>query len=226
MWRRSQAILQIYRTSKAWPKYKDVVHTALVLDSLGEYAVLEEQNPNIEERDPKNLLQLGKLTETTNLLADELLLETFKLGYQDDDAMRKAIESLDSPWTALKLLRSDGYPNYRLPGRKPDVQLASVRCEVNMHARNLFQKWRDIIESANESGSPLRPGWPKFIVFKMLYNMLVAEVPPGIQAYNTLLHGFTQLGQHSLAQKSIISINYQICQLNPTKPKKNGRCST
>ncbi|CAK7227554.1 hypothetical protein SCUCBS95973_006579 [Sporothrix curviconia] len=204
------------------------------LEVLAEALLQEEmalQETLLEgQREPRLAVQFERMTEATNRLVDNLVEEGHRIGSFGDPAAQKAsMESLESPWHAMKLLRSDGYPNFRLPDLDP-VATTNARLEANDAARRVFDNWaqariwgrprtsaidlamrRKVVSPAVWNAKEV-----KFWVAKLCYNMLVSPAPPGIHNYNLLMLGFISVGQHTLAQVVAESLLYDTRML-PTQ---------
>ncbi|CAK7267532.1 hypothetical protein SEPCBS57363_002633 [Sporothrix epigloea] len=204
------------------------------LESLAEGMMQEElasQETLLEgQREPRIAIQFKKMTEATNRLVDNLVEEGHRIGSLGDPAVQKAsMEGLSSPWHAMKLVRSDGYPNYRLPDLDP-VATTTARLEANDAARNIFENWSQAriwgrprpstIDVAMRRKAVSPEVWNakevKFWVAKLCYNMLVSPAPPGIHNYNILMLGFISVGQHTLARIVADSFLFDT-QLLPTQ---------
>lgn len=189
------------------------------LEALAE-AMLEEelatQNTLLQgQREPQLAVHFARMTEATNRLVDSLIEEGHRIGsFGDPVAQKRSMESLESPYHAMRMLRSDGYPSFRLPDLDP-VDTTSARLATNEAARNIFQSWSQariygrprasaLQMAIGRSRTPTPEVWNakevKFWVAKLCYNMLVSTAPPGIHNYNTLMLGFISVGQHTLAQ--------------------------
>ncbi|KIH94534.1 hypothetical protein SPBR_05570 [Sporothrix brasiliensis 5110] len=205
------------------------------LENLTE-ALLEEematQHTLLEgQREPQKAVHFAKMTEATNRLVDSLIIEGHRIGSFDDPvAQKRSMESLESPWHAMRMLRSDGYPSFRLPNLDPAATTAARR-EANEAARNIFRTWSQARIYGRPRASALQMAmgrtqnvtpavWNakevKFWVAKLCYNMLVSSAPPGIHNYNTLILGFISVGQHTLAQLVADSLLYDT-RLLPTQ---------
>ncbi|OAA65450.1 hypothetical protein SPI_02237 [Niveomyces insectorum RCEF 264] len=109
------------------------------------------------QREPQSATQFAKMVKATNELVDALLVESHRVAHPGDPAAAKmALESLDSPWTATRLLRSDGYPKYRMPTLDP-VATAAERRAAAEAAWRIFDHWaqtREWLASLPASPSP------------------------------------------------------------------------
>lgn len=188
----------------------EVLAEAMLEEEMAtQYTLLEGQ------REPQLAVHFAKMTEATNRLVDSLIEEGHRIGsFGDPVAQRRSMESLESPWHAMRMLRSDGYPSFRLPDLDP-VATTQARLKTNDAARNIFQSWSEARIHGRPRASALKMAiglqhtvsadvWNakevKFWVAKLCYNMLVGTAPPGIHNYNTLMLGFISVGQHTLAQ--------------------------
>ena len=163
-----------------------LVETALKLE--------EEQSLQIDSqhRVPPTSSHAPELEKMSDQLVDALITEVYRQDHPNDpEAMRRALESLDSVWTAIRLLRSDGYPRYIQPGK--DVEpTQEARKELYRLNRDIFSAWD--------------PSRAKFLVGKLSFNILKPPIPPTIHTYNALILGFTRVEQHTLAQIVIDSM--------------------
>ncbi|KAL1896778.1 hypothetical protein Sste5346_004411 [Sporothrix stenoceras] len=205
------------------------------LEALAE-AMLEEelatQNTLLEgQREPQLAVHFARMTEATNRLVDSLIEEGHRIGsFGDPVAQKRSMESLESPYHAMRMLRSDGYPSFRLPDLDP-AATTSARLKNNEAARNIFQSWAQarmygrprtsaLQIAMGRSRLPTPEVWNakevKFWVAKLCYNMLVSTAPPGIHNYNLLMLGFISVGQHTLAQLVAESLLYDT-RLLPTQ---------
>ncbi|CAK7225797.1 hypothetical protein SBRCBS47491_006011 [Sporothrix bragantina] len=196
------------------------------LERIAEAILQEElatQDTLLEgQREPRLASQFARMTEATNRLVDNLVEEGHRIGSFGDPAAQKAsMASLESPWHAMRLLRSDGYPNFRLPDLDP-VATRTARLETNNAARRIFENWsqariwgrprKSAIDLAMRRKAVSPAVWNakevKFWVAKLCYNMLISPAPPGIHNYNLLMLGFISVGQHTLAQIVAESLLY------------------
>ena len=164
------------------------------------------------QREPASVVQLLRNSEMVDGLVNDLMSQAYARDFPDLEARRRWVQSLDGAWTALRLLRSEGYPGYKLPTTDAGWT-AEVRRELDDSIRTLFQQWEQ-----KRGATTTRPLERKVHIWvaKICHNLLVASVPPGIQTYNALVLGFTQLGEHDLAQVVVKSfLDYS--QMVPTQ---------
>ncbi|CAK7226941.1 hypothetical protein SEUCBS140593_006410 [Sporothrix eucalyptigena] len=198
-------------------------------------AMLQEEIASQEtllegQREPLLAVQFSRMVEATNRLVDSLIEEGHRIGsFGDPVAQKASMESLESPWHAMKLLRSDGYPNFRMPDLDP-VATTTARLEANDAARRIFENWSQVriwgrprtsaLDLALRRRAVSPEVWNakevKFWVAKLCYNMLVSPAPPGIHNYNILMLGFIGVEQHTLAQIVAESLLYDTRML-PTQ---------
>lgn len=125
--------------------------------------------------------QFERYHDMINKLVDDLIKQAYFDEHPEDPALaRRNIESLDSAWTAIRLLRSEGYPRYTHPAVDP-IAAREARDRLSETIDYLFERNRDQIRVK-----------PKFQVAKICYNLLVCKFPPTIHHYNALILGFSR----------------------------------
>jgi len=179
---------------------------------LQEAAAADENDSSPPDREPQSPIQFSHMTNRVNTFVDRLLLEAIRLSYKDPVAVQASLNSLDSSWHAMKMLRSEGYPSYHHPDMQP-ARTLEVRREINSATRSIFADWRRMVE---ERGAQFQPRLIHIWVAKICYNILIAGVPPSIRNYDALLLGFMSVGQPTLAQVVADYILYQ-SRLRPTQ---------
>lgn len=171
-------------------------------DMLAESMQEESQLGGILHREPLTNQQFERLHDTTNKLVDSLITQSYyDETPSDPEYARRSLNSLDSAWTAMRLLRSEGYPRYNHPG----LDLAAAeegRSKLSDMLRKLFDSWDKTTRS-------------KYQVAKICYNLLVCPVPPSIHHYNALILGFTRKGMHNLSDLVVESL-LEESRLRPT----------
>lgn len=144
-------------------------------------AIKEERMHFVDHREPMTDYQLEKYHEMINRLVDDLVKQAYFDEFPDDPELaRRNFDSLDSAWTAIRLLRSEGYPQYTPPQFDPIAA---------KEARNKLSETIDSLFEMNQDRRNLRIK-PKFQVAKICYNLLVCKFPPTIHHYNALILGF------------------------------------
>lgn len=155
-------------------------------DMIAESIQEESQPGGIIHREPLTNQQFERYHGMMNKLVDSLIIQSYyDETPSDPEFARKSLNSLDSAWTAIRLLRSEGYPRYNHPG----VDRAAAeegRTKLTDMLRKLFDSWDDLTR-------------PKYQVAKICYNLLVCPVPPSIHHYNALILGFTRKRMHNLS---------------------------
>ncbi|KAL1883894.1 hypothetical protein Daus18300_000001 [Diaporthe australafricana] len=137
-----------------------------------------------------------------NKLVDSLIIQSYYDEIPEDpDAAHRQLHSLDSAWTAMRLLRSEGYPRYNHPTLDPPAAEVG-RAKLTDMLWKLFESWDESTR-------------PKFRVAKICYNLLVCPAPPTIHHYNALILGFTGKGAHNLADLVVESLLNE-SRLRPT----------
>lgn len=158
------------------------------LDSIEE-AMEQEEETHTNFPQNEELLTRGNtlyLSKTIDQLVDALVMEVYRRDHPDDpEATRLSLESLDSVWTALRLLKSEGYPRY-IHSDLDVEHRQKARQELNRLNRDVFSQWH--------------PSRAKFLVGKLGYNLLVPPVAPTLHTFNALILGFTRVGEHTLSQ--------------------------
>lgn len=140
--------------------------------------------------------QFWKYHETINHLVDDLIKQAYFDEVPDDPALAlRNIESLDSAWTAIRMLRSEGYPRYKSPHTDP-AAAKEARNKLSETIDSLFDQER----------GPTRNIKPKFLVAKICYNLLVCEFPPTIHHYNALILGFSRSRMPNLVDLTVASL--------------------
>jgi hypothetical protein len=170
----------------------------MLADSMREEAELG----GLLHREPLTNQQFERFHDQVNKLVDSLIIQS----YYDESPLqpelaRRSLESLDSAWTAMRLLRSEGYPRYNHPGLDP-AAAEDGRTKLTDMLQELFNSW----------GPSTRP---KYQVAKICYNLLVCPVPPSIHHYNALIMGFSRKGMHNLADIVVESL-LEGSRLRPT----------
>ncbi|KAK7735194.1 hypothetical protein SLS53_007584 [Cytospora paraplurivora] len=170
---------------------------------LAEEALEEERGEGgILHREPLTNLQFARYHEMVNTLVDALVIQSYYDEHPwSPQAARRALESLDSAWTSIRLLRSEGYPRYNHPDLDP-AATNEGREKLRATVQKLFASWGDRSSA-------------KFRVAKICYNLLVCPVPPSIHDYNTLILGFTRNKAHNLASIVVDSL-LEHSRLRPT----------
>ncbi|KAK4228442.1 hypothetical protein QBC38DRAFT_474823 [Podospora fimiseda] len=151
-------------------------------------------------REPTNELQIDKVTNMVNLLIDALIFAA-RFKTEEDPWSDRLAQNLESAHTLVRLLRGDGYPRYMFPNMDPRNAVLT-RCKLDELNRRIMTEFMP----------QSRMVW----VTKICYNLLVCGFPPSIQNYNTLIWGFTELGEHDLAWAVVESLLFY-GHLRPTK---------
>lgn len=169
-------------------------------------AVQEEaQAEDSGMRQPLTNAQFEKYHDMINRLVDKLIIQSYydEIPWDLEKAQRN-LESLDSAWTAIRMLRSEGYPRYSHPGIDPTAAREQQNKLISM-IRVLFDDWN----------VDKRKSKPKFQVAKICYNLLVSPFPPSIYHYNLLLIGFIRKSHHNLTDIVVESL-LEDSRLRPT----------
>ncbi len=157
---------------------------------------VEEENPNNPEREPVTGTQLAKVHAMIEDLVYELLQQAYETTKREfPQVFLPPPSSIDSASSAIRLLKSDGYPRYDHPSLL-EVDALTGRRKLNEVIREILRQWDH--QSRRQQYTA-----------KICYNLLVCPVPPDIHTYNILIAGFTHLGEHSLAEVVVESFLYR-----------------
>ncbi|KAG8164511.1 hypothetical protein KVR01_006429 [Diaporthe batatas] len=155
-------------------------------DLLAESVRQESEKAGILHREPMTNQQFERLHDSMNKLVDSLIIQSYyDETPSDPEYARRSLNSLDSAWNAMRMLRSEGYPRYNHPGLDP-AAAEEGRTQLSEMLRKLFDTWDQATHR-------------KYQVAKICYNLLVCPVPPSIHHYNALILGFTRKGMHNLS---------------------------
>ncbi|KAK3315090.1 hypothetical protein B0H66DRAFT_564484 [Apodospora peruviana] len=183
----------------AWRDDWDVSSRSLVL--CRNAIVAEAADTGISEREPLSQTQLSKATEQVIELVDRLLRVAYEVTEAEAPDSHPPLNSPDSAYHLIRLLKSDGHPSYQYP---------SIDSE-------LTNTVRDRLDELNlKAIGDWVPHRREHYVAKICYNLLVSDVPPGIRNYNTLVFGFTKLGEHKLGQAVVNHVLHRT-HLKPTR---------
>ncbi|KAJ4306985.1 hypothetical protein N0V88_000359 [Collariella sp. IMI 366227] len=106
----------------------------------------------------------------------------------------------DSAATMIRMLRSDGYPKYSHTEVDPAAAMQH-RASLNQINTKILEEWAPQLRERQ--------------VAKICYNLLVCPVIPNMQNYNTLILGFSLLGEFNLAQVVVDSFLH-LSHMKPT----------
>lgn len=169
-------------------------------------AVQEEALADVfVQRHPISNTQFQQYHAMINRLVDKLISQSYydEIPW-DSEKARRNLESLDSAWTAIRLLRSEGYPRYNHVS-VDHTAAKEQQDKLTATIRTLFEDW-------NKDKRHMKP---KFQVAKICYNMLVCPFPPNIHHYNLLLVGFTRKSMYNLSDIVVESL-LEDSRLRPT----------
>ncbi|ROV97079.1 hypothetical protein VMCG_07492 [Cytospora schulzeri] len=174
-------------------------------DSAEEALQEEGEEGGLVHREPLTNPQFQRYHEMINKLVDSLIIQVYHDEYpRSPETARQSLQSLDSAWNAMRMLRSEGYPRYNHPDLDP-AATREARNALRDMIQNLFASWDD----------PADRTPAKFRVAKICYNLLVCPVPPSIYHYNALILGFTRKHKHNLASIVVESL-LEDSRLRPT----------
>lgn len=165
----------------------------------------EHRVDNMPMREALSTLQFERYHDMINQMVNRLVIQSYYDELPDDPIQaRRNVESLDSAWTAIRMLRSEGYPRYNHPSADPKAT-KKAREELYSTITKLFKAWTTTNPAANA----------KFQVAKMCYNLLVCPVPPSIHHYNLLIVGFSRCQAHNLVD-IVVDTFFNFSRLRPT----------
>ncbi|KAK0674540.1 hypothetical protein QBC41DRAFT_308942 [Cercophora samala] len=170
--------------------------SALSMAMAEEEALMKPLTP-----EPATEVARMKTVAMVNSLVDRLIKVAYWKTEKEAPGTHPALNSPDSAHTMVKMLRSDGNPRYKdsfLDAEDAAVQRARLN-EANMKVISQFNPWRR-----------------ERFVAKICFNILTCQVPPSIQNYNTLIWGFTNLGEHDLAQ-AVVDSFLNVSRFRPTQ---------
>ncbi|KAK4120869.1 hypothetical protein N657DRAFT_578940 [Parathielavia appendiculata] len=164
-------------------------------------AAEEKEMPISAPREPQSEKHMEKYSDMVNDLVDRLLAEAWYTSEMQAPGSQPSPSSPDSANTMIRMLRSDGYPSYAHPdlNRRETIEQRARLNELNLRI-------------LNDWAPPLRVHY----VAKICYNLLVCGTPPSIENYNTLILGFSLLGEHNLSQAVVDSFLF-VSSLKPTQ---------
>ncbi|KAL2130530.1 hypothetical protein VTI74DRAFT_6271 [Chaetomium olivicolor] len=173
----------------------------LTLHQCEEIMAKEDRDPDQAHREPRNDEEFTKMTEMITDLVDRLMAEAYWETELEAPGTHPSYNSPDSASTMIRMLRSDGYPNYSHAHVNP-AEAVEHRARLNEVNTRILSGW----------AAPFR----ERLVAKICYNFLVCPVPPNMQNYNALILGFSLLGEHALAQAVVDSFLHLSC-MKPTE---------
>ncbi|KAK4667237.1 hypothetical protein QC763_307440 [Podospora pseudopauciseta] len=164
---------------------------------------LAEEEAMMKPLTPEPVTEIARMKTVAmvNSLVDRLIKVAYWRTEKEAPGTHPALNSPDSAQTMVKMLRSDGNPRYKdafLDAEDAARQRARLN-EANMKVISEFNPWRR-----------------ERFVAKICFNILTCEVSPSIQNYNTLIWGFTNLGEHDLAQ-AVVDSFLNVSRFRPTQ---------
>ncbi|KAI1258525.1 hypothetical protein F5Y18DRAFT_344609 [Xylariaceae sp. FL1019] len=184
----------------------------------------EEQDPELELREPKNHDQLTKSTSAVADLVDELLQQNWKHSMGRGAANNDIASDTTHPQhrsaghgdisdnlgmhailPPVQRLRASGeYPAFALPEVDP-VYTTNVRQQLNKAMQSTFRsQLRSKLTRQSSYGLDCRNA-DNDMLGKICHNLLVSSVPPTIHTYNILILGFHRAGRPELANAVVES---------------------
>ncbi|TLD11051.1 hypothetical protein PgNI_05769 [Pyricularia grisea] len=171
-------------------------------------------------RGPRKDMHVNQNRQRINALVDALMKQAVTERFRGKlDPIRRAIESLDGPWTALEMLRQEGYPKYQSTRIDPIAAAEGIK-KINDHARMVFARWEQAIIEEKAHGRASRKkdedsGLTTAMLYKICFNLLTQVYEPEVHTFNTLILGFTMVGEHRLAR--IVMDSFLRSKMMPTK---------
>ncbi|KAK3293225.1 uncharacterized protein B0H64DRAFT_403787 [Chaetomium fimeti] len=166
-----------------------------------EEVLVAEKEWDLERREPLTEVHMDKVTDMITDLVDRLMAEAWWITELEAPGSHPALISPDSANTMIRMLRSDGYPNYAHPDLDP-AETVVQRERLNEINLQILSDWS--------------PPFRERYVAKMCYNFLVCGVTPGIQNYNMLILAFSFIGEHNLSQAMVDSFLF-LSHMKPTE---------
>lgn len=170
------------------------------------FAVMSEMESGTAfVREPMTALQFERYHEMINKMVEKLIAQSYHDEFpRDPEKAQRNLDSLDSTWTMIRMLRSEGYPRYNHPSidheatKKGRKELADIICQ-------LFDLWSE----------DDRKNKPKLQIAKICYNLLICPVPPSIHHFNLLMIGFMMKSAPNLVEIVVETILTE-SRLRPT----------
>ncbi|TLD25568.1 hypothetical protein PspLS_06007 [Pyricularia sp. CBS 133598] len=171
-------------------------------------------------RGPRKDIHVHENRQRINTLVDALMNQAVTERFRGKiEPIRRAIESLDGPWTALEMLRQEGYPKYQSTRIDPIAGAEGIK-KINDHARMVFARWEQAIIEEKARGLPSRKNdegsaLATTMLYKICFNLLTQVYEPEVHTFNTLILGFTMVGEHRLAR--IVVDSFMRTKMLPTR---------
>ena len=166
-----------------------------------EIVLAEAERREFVTREPKAEIHLEKVSNMIGDLVERLMREAWRVSEREAPGSRPALNSPDSAYTMVRLLRSDGYPAYLHPDADPAATI-DHRAALNKFNLSIVNQW----------SSP----WRGRAMAKICSNLLVCPVPPGMQNYNLLILAFSLIGEHELSSAVVDSFLF-LSHMKPTE---------
>ncbi|TLS25394.1 hypothetical protein PpBr36_07197 [Pyricularia pennisetigena] len=171
-------------------------------------------------RGPRKDVHVEQNRERINELVDALMTQAVTERFRGElKPIRRALESLDGPCTALEMLRKEGYPRYQSAKTDPVAAAEGIK-KINDHARMVFAQWERAIIQEKSQRRPYRKtnegsALTTTMLYKICFNLLTQVYEPEVHTFNTLMLGFTMVGEHRLAR--IVMESFLRTKMMPTK---------
>ncbi|KAK4101071.1 hypothetical protein N658DRAFT_496762 [Parathielavia hyrcaniae] len=164
-------------------------------------AAEEREMAMSEHREPRSETHMERFSDMVTDLVDRLMAEAWWATEMQWPGKQRSPSSPDSANTMVRMLRSDGYPSYAHPdlNRRETIKQRTQLNELNLTILNKWEQRKRVQ-----------------LVAKICYNLLVCGTPPSIENYNTLILGFSLLGEHNLSQAVVDSFLF-VSSLKPTQ---------
>jgi len=177
---------------------------------MDEFLANEELDAELIMREPISEVHMSKISTMVEDLVDRLLLEAYR---DETGEISPTMNSLDSAWNAIRMLRSDGYPRYAAPSL--DIQYCiEARCDLNDTNKQIMGELGTLRTNTPMAYLQYKRKRIHFVA-KICYNLLISPVPPDIHNYNALISGLSRIGERSLAQAVVDSFLFK-SHLRPT----------
>jgi hypothetical protein len=172
------------------------VKPPVMRDSVDEDGILRRDS-QFEHREPRTEIHLEKRENMVRYMVDQMLLRTSLFSMRNNQIFQTNADiGLQRTQMAERISRlRDGFvqcPNYKW---RDDEEILKERTALHESVTILCAK-----ATPNQADIDI-------LVAKICYNMLISTAPPSIATYNILIHEFTRLRQHHLAQVVINSFH-------------------
>jgi len=157
----------------------------------------------MKSRDPVTAQQFQLMTTKISELVSDLLIAATNTMPPE---LNRSVNSLDSAYHMVRLLKSEGYPRYRDPKLDP-LEANEHRRRLNEVNRKILAEWTPLLKDK--------------LVGKICFNLLVCEVPPGTKNFNALLLEFVRNEESELGD---VMMRFFLCNTKQLPSKGSILC--